>query len=291
MPLELQQLKGIEVNASGLKDHQPPTWERHDPSNIIKHQDKYLLWATEHRPGTGFVDCRIILFSSPDGLDWTFEQIALDQNPSKAWDDAGVLTAYVVPYENKFYLFYTGVSTEFENANTSRRGMGYVVSDSPYGPWERPPSNQVLLPGGKGAWDELCVDDANIIRQGNQWHFYFKGRAMGGHSSDSQVGYAVSDKLTGPYKKYEANPLFHGHAFTVTKYGDGLLALPGAHNQYAFWSSDGIHFTKGAAVKHKSTGVYNPADFEPNAKGAPVEWFIDVVPASPRILRRVDLAY
>lgn len=291
MPVELQELKSVEAKASGLDDQQPTNWERHDPSNIIKHEGKYLLWVTEHRKGTGFLDCRIILLSSPDGLDWTFEQIALDRNPAKAWDDSGVLTSYVVPHENKYYLFYTGVSSEFKSSQTSRRGMGYAVSDSPYGPWKRPPSNQILLPGEKGAWDELCVDDANILRRGDRWHFYFKGRAMNSEPGESQVGYAISDNLTGPYEKYEANPLFHGHAFTVTKYGDGLLALPGAHNKYALWSSDGIDFTKGAAVNHKSTGVYNPADFEADSRGVPVEWFIDVVPGFPRVLRRVDLQY
>ncbi|MCZ6673671.1 MAG: hypothetical protein O7C75_12130, partial [Verrucomicrobia bacterium] len=216
MPLELRELKSVEAPASGLDDQQPTNWERHDPSNILRYQGKYLLWVTEHARGNGFSDCRIILLSSPDGLEWTFEQIALDKNPSKAWDDGGVLTSYVVPYLDNYYLFYTGVEKDFKDPQSEPRGMGYVIADSPYGPWKRPPANQILFPGKKGAWDELCVDDANIIRRGDKWYFYFKGRAMDSEASESQVGYAVSDNLTGPYEKYEANPLFHGHAFTVT---------------------------------------------------------------------------
>ncbi len=291
IPSELMEVKGVEAQTSGLNDGQPQDWERHDPSNIIKFEGKYLIWVTEHARNNGFSDCRIILLSSSDGLNWTFEQIALEKNLSTAWDDGGVLTPYVVPYQDKYYLFYLGVNRDFKKENTDRRGMGYVVADSPHGPWRRPPENQVLLPGDKDAWDGLSVDDPNIIRRGEKWYFYFKGRAMGRKTSETQIGFAVSDHLTGPYEKYEANPLFHGHAFTVTKFGNNLIALPGEVNKHLLWSSDGIHFTKGAVVKHKSTGVYNPADFEADGEGAPVEWFIDVVPGFPRVLRRVDLIY
>ena len=122
------------------------------------YQDKYLLWVTEHIKGSGFLEnARIILLSSTDALNWKFEQIALERNPSDAWDNLSVLTAFMVPYQGVFYLFYTGVNTDFEDSNTSRRGIGYAVSNSPYGPWERPPDNQILHPGELGSWDELCV--------------------------------------------------------------------------------------------------------------------------------------
>jgi len=288
----LQNLKSAPANASGLDDQQPTDWERHDPSNIIVYQDKYLLWVTEHIKGSGFLEnARIILLSSTDALNWKFEQIALERNPSDAWDNLSVLTAFMVPYQGVFYLFYTGVNTDFEDSNTSRRGIGYAVSNSPYGPWERPPDNQILHPGELGSWDELCVDDTNIIRHNNKWYFYFKGRQINSSPGNSDVGVAISDNLTGPYVKHDTNPLFKGHAFTVTKYQNGLLALPGSSNQKVLWSTDGIHFVAGPPLKHKSTGVYNPADFETDPPNPHIDWFIDVIPSSPRKLQRVNLIF
>ncbi|MDP6039486.1 MAG: hypothetical protein QGG64_13120, partial [Candidatus Latescibacteria bacterium] len=115
----LQNLKSAPANASGLDDQQPTDWERHDPSNIIVYQDKYLLWVTEHIKGSGFLEnSRIILLSSTDALNWKYEQIALERNPSDAWDNLSVLTAFMVPYQGVFYLFYTGVNTDFEDSNT-----------------------------------------------------------------------------------------------------------------------------------------------------------------------------
>lgn len=102
------------------------------------------------------------------------------------------------------------------------------------------------------------------------------------------MGLAISDELTGPYEKYDANPLFKGHAFTVTKYDTGMIALPGGNHKRLLWSADGIHFVDGPMIRHKSTGVCNPADFI-DTRASLVDWFIDVIPIRPRKLYRVNL--
>lgn len=291
VPEALRNVSGVKGKATGLDDQQTAVLERHDPSNIIKFEGRYLLWVTEHPKNNGFSDCRIILLSSADGHDWRFEQIALDKNSAKAWDDGGVLTAYVVPHAGKYYLFYTGVPKSFKNSSIDKHDMGYAVADSPMGPWVRPAGNRILLTGGPGAFDELCVDDANILNWNGKWYFYYKGRATGSNPGGSQIGLAVSDSLTGPYVKHAGNPLFKGHAFTVTKYKNGLLALPGAGSPNVMWSTDGLHFAPGAKVKHKSTGVYNPADPKAGGGEGRIDWVINVVAGFPRRLERIDLVY
>ncbi|MCD6303675.1 MAG: family 43 glycosylhydrolase [Planctomycetes bacterium] len=293
VPPELTRITAAPAKTTGLDDHQAAGWHRHDPSNVIRYKDEYLLWATDNPGHNGFTDCRIILLGSPDVLTWKFKQVALEKNPARGWDDAGVLTAFVVPCDGRFYLFYTGVSKAFHDAAKDRRGIGYVVADSPLGPWRRPAHNQVLQPGPPGQWDDLCADDTNIIRRGDKWYLYYKGRKIGRSSAGTHVGLAVSDSLTGPYTKYKHNPLFNGHALTVTKYAEGLIALPGGRNRSLLWSADGIHFTPACALNHRSTGVYNPADFQPGGKPEPIRWFMNVfVPrGKPRQLQRIDLTY
>ncbi|MHC4993845.1 MAG: family 43 glycosylhydrolase [Planctomycetota bacterium] len=291
VPTELQTVRGVEGHATGLDDKQPKDWERHDPSNIIRYEGRYLLWVTEHPRNNGFTGNRIIMLSSADGKDWRFEQVAFEKNPDRAWDDAGVLTAYVVPHGGRYYLFYTGVDKSFKNASIGKHDMGYAVADSPFGPWVRPANNRILLTGPEGAFDELCVDDANILRWDGKWYFYYKGRTAGDTASDSQIGLAVSDHLTGPYVKHESNPLFKGHAFSVTKYKDGLVALPGSNHRNVLWSTDGLRFKQGAELKHKSTGMFNPANFKDGLGEDRIDWVINVIAGFPRKLHRIDLVY
>ncbi len=289
VPEGLLRPKACAAVANGLDDRQLDGWERHDPSNVLKHEGRYLLWVTEHPDGTGWHYARIVLLSSADGLEWKFEQIALEPGKTGDWDDQAVLTAYVVPYEGRFYLFYSGVDKSFEHHNQTRRGIGFAVADSPFGPWRRKPDNQVLMPGDKGEWDELNCDDANIIRRNGKWWFYYKGRIIDAEPGQTYIGVATADELTGPYTKHPANPLFKGHALTVTKFQDGVIALPGGSNNRVLWSTDGVRFDEGGDLKHKSTGVFNPDDFNDAADGVePIEWIIDVLAQKPRKLYRID---
>jgi predicted GH43/DUF377 family glycosyl hydrolase len=123
-------------------------------------------------------------------------------------------------------LFYTVISSDFEQYATSKRGISVAIADSPNGPWQKT-NKKILWPENDGSWDDISVDDANIILKNGQWWFYYKGQNKGRSRKESQLGLAISDSLLGPYKKQEVNPLILTHAFSVWKYEDGIAFVGG----------------------------------------------------------------
>lgn len=268
MPKELKRVKKVDTKTTGL-----PYDNNHDPSNIIKYNELYYFWYTQHmnnRPFSAFKYCKIMYKTSADGIHWSDGKDAL--LPSKdGWDNCGVLTAYVVPYEGKFYLFYIGVDNNFCPKTNPVRGCGAAIADHPEGPWTRFTDKQILYPT-KGAWDDEACDDITVLNKDGKWLMYYKGRASGLPATRTQVGLATSDRITGPYKKYEGNPLIKGHAFAIWPYKHGFLYLAGLNDENTkdtrdidywnigkrslFWSEDGITFEPCCEFPNVSVGLY-----------------------------------
>jgi predicted GH43/DUF377 family glycosyl hydrolase len=266
-----------------------PEHERHDPSNIIKHDGKYYVWFTEHPKGTsGWAKSSTIQYAtSSDGYDWTIEGTAVSHGQPGEWDEQGTLTAYVVPNEGKFHLFYTGVGPEFKERHNSKTGIGYAIADSPEGPWDKC-AEPILWPTDD-EWECLNNDDTNIIYREGKWWLYFKGKPRNNDSAATQIGVAISENLTGPYEKHPANPLFKGHALTAWVHRDGVAAMTGFDvTGELLWSEDGIHFVKVKDLRNKSTGVYCPNNFKDGSNDDGVTWGFDVQAGRPRYIYRFN---
>jgi hypothetical protein len=223
-----------------------------------------------------------------DGINWEYQGIAIEKGKKGSLDENGVLTAYVVPWATKFYLFYTVVSGDFEHYSTSKRGISVAIADSPYGPWQKT-NKKILWPENDGSWDDIAVDDANIILKNGRWWFYYKGQKKGANRKESQLDLAISDSLFGPYKKQEANPLISAHAFSVWKYEDGIAFVGGQNTvQHVFWSKDGLNFEQAGQFESKSTGFYCPDNFKNVSQSNGVSWGVDVSKTKIRKLSRFD---
>jgi hypothetical protein len=265
-----------------------PTLERHDPSNIIRYNDTYYMWFTEHPKGTdGWHDCYMVLATSKDGYDWTIQGKAIGQGKKGDWDEKSALTAYVVPHDGKYYFFYTGAGPDFTDRATSKTGIGYAVADTPDGPWEKCPE-PILWPSDD-EWEYLSNDDTNIIYREGKWWLYFKGKPRGTDQYGTRIGLATSDNLTGPYVKHPENPLFDGHALTAWVHRNGVAAMSGwGIRGTLLWSEDGVHFTKVKNFRNKSTGLYCPQNFGDGTNFEGITWGIDVEKDRPRYLYRFD---
>lgn len=273
IPTELTKIKRAVVPTTGL-----PSDNNHDPSNIIFFEGKYYLWFTQHmndRPYDHFADTKIMCCTSSDGYAWSQPFDALLPSESEAWDDSGVLTAYVIRHNGKFYLFYTGVDKRFASGETSYRTCGVAVADSPDGMFKRFRSKPILLPGAAGSWEDEANDDITILYWKEKWHAFFKGTTYACTNPDmTQLGVATSNNFEGPYEKYQGNPIIKGHAFAVWPYGDGLLMLTGLKHtegtiyggdwhdkigiQYLYYSSDGINFEPCCEFPNRAAGIYYP---------------------------------
>jgi hypothetical protein len=285
VPPELRNATRKKVETEGLD--QDETLERHDPSNVLRYNGKYYLWYTEHLPKDPFIGTYVQLATSANGYQWTVQGTALDKGQPGEPDEQGALTSYVVPHDGRFYMFYTRVPPTFRHYNTSKRGIGYAVADTPDGPWVK--QKETILWPGDNTWDDLCCDDANVLHREGKWWLYYKGRTLGDEPGDSMVGVAISDKLTGPYRKHPANPLFKGHAFAAWVHRTGVAATGGHEGKRVLhWAPDGIHFQVAGEFDNKSIGFYCPENFGDGTNNRGVTWGFDVARAKPRYVYRFD---
>ena len=279
VPEELLRIRRVDVPSVGL-----PEDNNHDPSNILYKDGLYYLWYTQHRndrPYDHYADCKIMCATSPDGENWAPGFDALVPGPEGAWVDAGVLTANVTCYDDRYYLFYTGVHKGYDQRV---RGEGWhcglAVADHPKGPFHRMHNVPVLTSGPEGAWDDRDTDDVTAIHRDGKWWIYYKGNcARTASSDDTRIGVAFGERVDGPFTdRYEGGALIRGHAFAIWPYKDGYLLLSGLKHdvgrvygndwndptgvQYLYYSKDGLHFEPACEFPNRACGIYWPDDPE-----------------------------
>lgn len=291
IPDELYMIEKADVETTGL-----PTDNNHDPSNVIHYDGRYYVWYTQHvvapgQPYDHFAHTRIDYITSPDGIHWEFAGTAISQGQEGDLDEKGALTAYVVPWEGKYYMFYSAIPGYFRKDTVSKRGITVAVADTPDGPWLK--TNRKIVWGGEdGNWDDHFNGDAHVIRYNGNWWMYFKGVGIGVKPQETMLGVAVSDSLLGPYVKHEANPLAYAHAFSTWKHGKGVAMVAGRHAApLVYYAHDGLHFKPAGPFPNKSTGFFYPDNFSDNGANNGPEWGVDVRDLAVRQLYRFDLVY
>ena len=165
---------------------------RRDPSDVIKVDDLYYVWYSKGEIAPGY-DATVWYATSPDGLNWTEQGMALAKGEPGSWEGESVFTPNILVAEGKYWLFYSGVSRKFQQPYNPDSKIGIAVSDSPDGPWERLPSNPALINSDNPEdFDSHLVDDAClIVREGKYW-FYYKGRQLGKSPAENQDGIGPS---------------------------------------------------------------------------------------------------
>ena len=248
------ELFGVRKTTTVIQAFRPtPEFDRHDPSNIIRHQDRY--WAFYTRNIGDHREVSVQAASSSDGYQWTDLGEALGRGPKGSWDESGTIAPYVVAHDGKFYLFYTG----FRASDLATRELGITIANHPSGPWTRWHANPILRRSSDpAAWDSGMLGDSNVIFREGKWWLYFKSRRDTETNQDTRIGVAVAEQITGPYSKHPANPLFAGHAFSAWRHRDGVAALCGVISPRIKWSPDGLHFLDAGEMPNHSTGFFSP---------------------------------
>ncbi len=274
-PKELVDLKGTVVY---LKDIDNREFHHHDPSSIIKYNNQFYFWYTEHTLSTNGWDGYITWATSPNGFDWTNHGIAIPVGESGSIDDKAAITGYVVPHDGKYYMFYTA----FGSPN-KYKGITYAVAETPDGPWTKS-GKKILWPSGDpNDWDGTHNDDANIIFFKNKWFLYYKGKPP---VKGTRNGVATSDNLLGPYVKYASNPVFAGHAETAWVHRDGVAAF----GYKTYWSEDGFDFVTASDWSPGTVGLYCPENFGNGRNYHGVSWGLVVIHRPrPRHIGRLEI--
>ena len=249
-----------------------------DPSRIIYYGGKYHMWmidldraecveahywanpdffntreGREFRPKTS----RILYLSSEDTHHWTAHG-HLPMGPDGSCYDLLLEQPNAVYCDGRFHLFTEAWSSNTEKYGHRMAGITCLVADSPEGPWANPPGVDVLV---KPAMDGESFDSERVLNPrhmhlNGKWFMYYKGIR---HGVPTENGLAIADTITGPYTKYEGNPLLKGHGHFCWPYKHGMLMIPNhgdprseTGERWIHWSQDGIHF----APIEKSNNVF-----------------------------------
>ena len=230
-----------------------PGFDRHDPSNVIAHAGRFWVFYTLNRGDHREVS--VHAGSSADGFHWDDHGEAVGRGSTGDWDESGTIAPFCLKHAGRFYLFYTG----FRGGDLATRDLGLAIAADPRGPWVRWQGNPLLRRSNDPeAWDSGMVGDSNAVFRDGQWWLFYKGRRADEGPHDTRIGVATADRITGPYHKHPANPLFAGHAFSLWLHRDGLAAVCGEITPEVLWSRDGLAFQAVGEWPNHSTGLFTP---------------------------------
>ena len=211
----------------------PTAWQS-DPSRIIYHKGKYHCWLIDgyiHPPRGPLYDkylqdgkSWILYMNSEDSYNWTAVH-RLPLGPKGSAYDEAIEQANVLYHKGRFYLFSEGFTSNIEKYGQQRAGIICLVADSPEGPWKQ--VGDLLLKGEMDdgrSWDSMFVVNPRHVYLNGKWFMYYKARR--GTGGGTENGLAIADSLTGPYTKYEGNPILWGHGHFCWRYKHGMLMLP-----------------------------------------------------------------
>jgi hypothetical protein len=149
-----------------------------------------------------------------------------------SWDESMIEQAAVFEDAGTYYLYYHGVPSDHEKWGPGGYRIGVATSSDPLGPWNKYGENPVLDVGTAGSWDDFQVACATIVRVApEKYYMWYCGKKKEKFSrpyGNYSVGLATASKPTGPWKKYDMNPLlpFFG-------YVSGVVNVKGKYYLYS----------------------------------------------------------
>jgi len=230
-------------------------WQE-SPSRIIFHDGKYHTWImhlTFYRSVGRIGEARNYYLSSEDGYRWKVEAECPPGEPG-SYDDIWREGLQVVAFDGKFWMFYAGNASDAKKYGNDQRtgarkgdprhGIGLLVADQPQGPWKRATDEPLFVRSDDpNAWDYDMVNNPYPVYFKGKWFIYYKSRnTQNGGSLHTLQGVAVAESITGPYVKYENNPICDGHGSFVWAWRGGITMLPFGANGKIHWSPDGLHW-------------------------------------------------
>jgi predicted GH43/DUF377 family glycosyl hydrolase len=290
--VEISPIQFFYTEVSGIGHEKGCT--RRDPSDVILVDDTHYVYYTKvYGKAPGYWGTVWCASSKDGGYTWKEEGEVLGKGNPGHFDSQATFTPNIMEANNKYYLFYTGVSPTtgrsdgvFENNSTTDiTAIGLAVADSPTGPFLRIENNPVLEVSNKAEdFDSYRVDDAALLFRDGKFWLYYKGRSRE-HGregpSKTQMGVAFSNQIKGPYEKY-GNPILpDSHEVLIWPFHGGIMALASKSSTLEF-APDGIDFLtnrQGIPVVNRPSA---PGAFRPELTGLPtgqngIEWGISMI--------------
>ena len=174
---------------------------RRDPSDIIKVGVYYYVYYTKTGAQADGYNGSIFAARSADGIDWTELSEVIPKGQSGDFDYSSAFTANILPWNGKYYLYWSGIAEPNTGSNPVR--IGVAVSNSPEGPFVKYVNNPILEPSDDALrFDYLRVDDSCLITDKCKIYLFYKGR-NDSYTHFTSFGAAVNKRGNplGPFTK------------------------------------------------------------------------------------------
>ncbi|NLE01914.1 MAG: family 43 glycosylhydrolase [Fibrobacter sp.] len=128
-----------------------------DPAPMVYNDTVFLYTGHDEDNATGFLMYNYLLYTSTDLVNWT-DHGEIASTKSFKWANAnGAWAAQCIPRNGKFYYY----------ASQQLKGIGVLVSDSPYGPFTDPLGKPLVNNGLP------CIDPTVFIDDDGQAYLYW----------------------------------------------------------------------------------------------------------------------
>ncbi len=211
------------------------TISRRDPSKVIFENGKYYVWYTHREtitppdtdngsdviPYTDWDLSEIWYATSEDGFHWEEQGVAIKRLEGGTFGSRSVSTADILKFEGKYYMYYQAFIEPEGNTWRDVCPVSVSVADSPDGPWTHC-GDSVVPKGDPGEWDENLIHDPFPLVHDGKIYLYYKS----GYNHRDAGGLAIADSPTGPFRKYEKNPVLNsGHEVSLFPFREGVAAM------------------------------------------------------------------
>ncbi|WP_372753431.1 family 43 glycosylhydrolase [Labilibaculum sp.] len=259
-----------EVTGIGLDS----VYNRRDNSDVIKVGNTYYVWYTRmDSPVTsGYWGSIWYATSVDEGHTWQEQGKAVGLGEEGAFDSHSVFTPNILVFQNKYYLYYTGVKPTlgrsdkvFEgNSTNDFTAIGLAVADSPDGPFKRVENNPVLRVSKLAEdFDSYRIDDASLIIRDKKIWLYYKGRSIVDGKNGprrTKMGVAIANQPEGPFTKTKGAIMDKSHEVLIWKEGKGIASLASV-NFSINYADDALNFEplySNLKQIPKAPGLYRP---------------------------------
>lgn len=172
----------------------------------------FSRWQGEHDNWLTGSEIAHAVAEKPEGP-YTVIGTVLKGRGGNYWDAHTIHNPTIHKVGDKYVLFYIGnnldISTRNKEHHASTQRIGMAVADDLYGEWTRISDKAPILEVNKDkkAWDSYLVTNPAFLQHENgQFWLYYKAWDRN-NDNLRKMGLAIADKLEGPYKPIEENPI------------------------------------------------------------------------------------
>lgn len=189
----------------------------------------------------------------PEGP-YRFVRTVLKGRGAGFWDAHTIHNATIQKVGKRYVIFYMANNladtSRYDGQTPSTQRIGMAIADDLMGEFKRVGNGPVLPAGNKDTWDGYMNNNPALFQHPNgQYWLYYKAWDRY-HDNTRKIGVAFADRIEGPYKKYEGNPV-------LSFQGEGKQI----EDPYVFLYNDKFYMiTRDMGVIHPRSGLLLSSD-------------------------------